>query len=97
MVINDNQLIPYYLMSCYLYYKKNEQVLTDKEFDDLCRELYEKWEQLDHPHKKLINKELLLANTGYSIIFPNIVKQSAFDWLEETKNKSKNTMEDIFE
>jgi NAD-dependent DNA ligase len=85
--MTDKQLIPYYLMSCYLYYVKNENVLNDKEFDELCQRLYEKWDLISHPHKKLIIKENLKAQTGYSIKFPTIVKVCAMEWLKEQKNK----------
>jgi hypothetical protein len=84
--MTDAQLVPYYLMSSYLYYEKNTQVLTDKEFDSVCKQLLIKWDSIKHPHKSLINKDNLQAQTGYNLKFPSIVKQSALEWKREEVN-----------
>ena len=34
-----NKLVPFYLMSCYLYYKEDIQVLKDEDFDQLAKRL----------------------------------------------------------
>lgn len=64
--------------------------MSDKEFDNVCKLLLEKWEEIDHPHKKYIKKENLVAQTGYNIEFPNIVKMSAIGW------KKPKTMSNFF-
>jgi|SaaInlStandDraft_1057018.scaffolds.fasta_scaffold68745_3 hypothetical protein len=97
MKLKDEQLVGHYLMSCFLYYQKNESVLSDKEFDDLCLRLLDKWKTIKHPHKKLIKKANLEAQTGYDLKrVPKIVQVCAFEWLEESK-KEKVSMEDLFE
>jgi hypothetical protein len=92
-------LVPYYLMSSYLYYEKNTQVLTDAEFDKVCFLLHEKWDEIDHPHKKIIEKENLLAQTGYNIEYPNIVKLTSMDWSRDEllKEEKVTDLEDLFE
>lgn len=106
-MIEDKQLVPYYLMSCHLYYEKNESVLSDKEFDDVCHRLVANWTKIKHPHKKLIKKGSIQAQTGYNNKnYPNIVKLSALQWLDESKNNPKpkepepvvdNGIDDLFE
>ena len=80
--MNTQQLVPYYLMSSYLYYKKNKQVLTDDEFDTLCKRLLDEWDSIEHMHKHLITKEDLKAGTGYAIKYTNMIIGAAERWYE---------------
>ena len=93
--ISIHRLVPIYLMSSYLYYKKGENVIrhlisqqslfiftSDGEFDMLCKRMLENWKQIKHRHKKLIKKKDLEAGTGYAIKkYPEIVMSSAERWL----------------
>lgn len=80
--ISIHRTVPIYLMSSYLYYKKGENVISDGEFDMLCKRMLENWKQIKHPHKKLIKKKDLEAGTGYAIKkYPTIVMSSAERWL----------------
>jgi len=73
-----------YLMSCYLYYELNESVLTDHEFDAICRRLYNEFENINHQHKHLLDKDSLRASTGYTLNdYPTIVKDAASRWLQK--------------
>lgn len=56
-----------YLLHCYLYYKLNNPIIYDHDFDQLCKALVEKWDSINHSYKKLISLEDLKAGTGYSI------------------------------
>jgi len=80
---NPNLALVYYLMSCYLYYYKHQNILTDDDFNKLCKYLYQNYDVINHQHKHLVTKEDLKASTGYSIKeYPIIVKVSAELWLE---------------
>ena len=80
--ISINRLVPVYLMSSYLYYKKDQSKLSDGEFDMLCKRMLDNWKQIKHPHKNLIKKKDLEAGTGYAIrMYPTIVMSSAERWL----------------
>ena len=84
---NPNMLVPYYLIHSYLYYEKDEPIITDVEYDLICKTLEEKWDQVKHRHKKLINKSSLNAGTGYYIKkYPEIVKGAA-ESLKKEMNK----------
>lgn len=80
MDLTINQKFVKYLMSCYLYYEEGRSVLSDAEFDALCKELLERWDEITHRHKALITKEDLEAGTGYAIKYPNIVIGAARHW-----------------
>tara|TARA_Y100001972_G_C7436334_1_gene224275 strand:+ start:60 stop:353 length:294 start_codon:yes stop_codon:yes gene_type:complete len=74
---NPNMLIPYYLMFSYLYYEKNISLIDDGEFDQMCKTLYDKYDELEHMHKHLVSKDDLTAGTGYGIKYTEIIKNSA--------------------
>ena len=83
---NPNMLIPYYLMFSYLYYVKHISLIEDTEFDQMCKTLLEKYDEVEHMHKPLVKKESLTAGTGYDIKYTNMIKDSAM-LLSEKWNK----------
>jgi NAD-dependent DNA ligase len=80
---NPNMLVPYYLMHSYLYYVMNEPIIEDTEYDEICRELKEKWNSVEHYHKHLIDKQSLGAGTGYDIKYNNRIAQAAMELLKK--------------
>lgn len=67
-----------YLCSSYLYYLMNFSVLTDHDYDRLCKELAAGWRTLRHQHKHVVSFADLKAGTGYSIkAYPLIVEMAA--------------------
>lgn len=82
---NPNMLIPYYLMHSYLYYVEDNPIVSDSEFDHICKMLLEKWDNVEHFHKHLINKDDLFAGTGYALEYPERVKYGAKHLLKERK------------
>lgn len=83
-----NQKFVQYLMASYLYYVENRSILSDTEFDQLCKELLDAWDQIDHRHKHLTTKEDLEAGTGYAIQYPSIVIGAARQWYYSVKPPS---------
>ena len=80
--ISIHRLVPIYLMSSYLYYRKDTSKISDGEFDMLCKGMLDNWKQIKHPHKRLIRKKDLEAGTGYAIKkYPTIVMSSAERWI----------------
>ena len=84
---NPNMLVPYYLMYSYAYYKENESLVDDTEYDQICRELIEKWDTITHWHKPLLDLESLKAGTGYDIKYPNRVVAAAIALIKENYMK----------
>ena len=86
--LDKNLLVPYYLMSSYLYYKEDKAVLRDSEFDLVCQRLLDEWDDIVHWHKELINKDDLSAGTGYAIgEYPNRVKYAALSFYSKYGRK----------
>jgi aromatic ring hydroxylase len=89
--LSPNRCVAFYMMSSYLYYEKDKQVLTDGMFDQMCKKILKTWDQIDHPHKKLIDKESLEAGTGYYIKYTNMIKGAAESWYAENQRLKKMT------
>ena len=81
--ISINRLVPIYLMSSYLYYDLNKNVLDDTQFDYVCKKLYDNFDDITHMHKHLLDKETLQAGSGYGITYTNLIMSSALAWYEE--------------
>ena len=84
-----SQLVSYYMTSSYLYYKKDKSVLTDEDFDLLCKRLLSEWKDAKHPHKRRIKKVDLEAGTGYAIKnYPTRVIGAAEYWFQEWEKEN---------
>jgi len=81
--VSLNRLVPIYLMSSYLYYECDKNVLDDTQFDYLCKKLYDNWDSVEHMHKHLIDKDNLKAGSGYGITYTNMIMSSALKCYEE--------------
>jgi NAD-dependent DNA ligase len=76
----EGALVPMYLVHSYLYYIEETPIITDTEYDRLCKKLLNSFDTLTHRHKHLVSKEALQAGTGYHISeddYPSITKHSA--------------------
>ena len=84
--VSLNRLVPIYLMSSYLYYEHDKNVLDDTQFDYLCKKLYDNWDSVEHMHKHLIDKDNLKAGSGYGITYTNMIMSSAMSWYKQETN-----------
>ena len=82
---NHNMLIPFYLMSSYAYYKEDDPILSDGEYDTVCVLLDEHWDKVDHSHKWCIDRDHLKAGTGYALEYPDRVKYATKHYRQKTK------------
>ncbi|QIG76951.1 putative NAD-dependent DNA ligase protein [Rhizobium phage RHph_Y1_11] len=62
-----NLLVPWYLMSSYLYYVRDVSILSDGYYDRICAELLRRFIFIRHFNKDLVNKGALAAGTGYNL------------------------------
>ena len=83
--LSPNRCVAFYMMSSYLYYEKDKNVITDSLFDQICKKILKNWDKIDHPHKKLIDKKSLEAGTGYYIKYTNMIKGAAESWYNESR------------
>jgi len=80
MTGNPNACIPWALMACFLYYKRDESLMSDSQFDQLMHRIFKEWKKIKHPHKKLFaeNKKTN-TTTGFDIEYPWITQGAAFN------------------
>ena len=77
---NRNLLVPWYLMTSYLYYCKDKSVVSDQTYDELCKRLLDEWDWVEHRHKHLIDRQALAAGTGFYLKerdYPLITRSAA--------------------
>jgi hypothetical protein len=76
--LRAGQLVSFFLMASYLYYRCEVSVMEDGEFDKICVRLDAEWNYIKHPHKRLIDRNGLSATTGYYIKkYPNSLAGAA--------------------
>jgi len=63
----------------------NEPIVDDMEYDEICRELKEKWDSVNHYHKHLIDKQSLGAGTGYELQYNKRIECASVTLLNKSK------------
>lgn len=77
-------LVPWYLLSCFLYYEVCRPVLSDYQFDMLARRLWDEWDEVEHFHAHLIDPNALLSGGSYLAgSYPLRTRQAAMQLLTE--------------
>ena len=71
-----------YLMCSYAYYVLDKNLITDQEFDQLGKDILDNWDAIDHPHKYLLTKDMLVAGT-YLGEYPSMVKGAVGNYIRE--------------
>ena len=69
-------LVSDYLIHSYLYYELDTSIISDEEFNHICKQLLSQL-PVTHIHAHLVDPESLKASTGFGISFPSVVKDSA--------------------
>lgn len=80
---NCNMLVPYYLMANHAYYELDNPIMSDAEYDEICQLLLERWDDIKHWHKGLLDKESLIAGTGFATKTPERVKSATLAYIEK--------------
>jgi NAD-dependent DNA ligase len=65
----------------------NEPIISDIEYDELCKELKDKWNSIEHYHKHLIDKQSLGAGTGYQLEYNKRIEHGALALLNKNNIK----------
>ncbi len=87
VALEANRLVPIYLMSSYLYYKKNLNILSDIDFDSVCLRLVQEWDDIEHVHKRLLDLDSLQAGTGYDVGYTQMIEMAATQWYDRWLEK----------
>lgn len=97
--ITNENLIQWILMCSYIYYHKNDILISDEEYNKLHNLLKKNWDVLEHRHKNLIKKESLKDDSLFylsKIDYPQIIQHSALRLLKAMK-KYKTTIDVVVE
>ena len=78
-----------YLYHSYRYYKLDDPVISDAEYDVLCALLLEHWDEIKHPSKNLITKSDFEAGTGFAIKYNPSLEWYIKDYIKGDSRKSK--------
>ena len=82
-----------YLMCSYAYYKEDDPLISDAEFDELGKWMLDHWDAIDHPHKKYLTKYDLTAGTFLGK-YPSMIPGAVASY-RETKKK-EGTLDNFF-
>ena len=79
-----------YLMCAYAYYELDKPLIEDFEFDALAKDILNNWDNVQHMHKHLLTKDMLVAGT-YLGEYPNMVKGAVGNYMKEFNNGINRT------
>ena len=79
-----------YLMCAYAYYELDKPLIEDFEFDALAKDILNNWDNVQHMHKHLLTKDMLVAGT-YLGEYPNMVKGAVGNYMKELNNGINRT------
>jgi len=83
-----SQCFSWWLVHCYLYYRYNNPIISDRDFDTLTGWVKVSWDVIDHMHKHLVTIDDLNAGSGFAIDYPLRVEGAAMMVLREIQNDS---------
>jgi NAD-dependent DNA ligase len=68
-------------------YEMDESVISDEEYDWICKELDKKWDEVEHQHKHFVDRDALSAGTGFQLRkYPARVEFAAKQLLDDCKD-----------
>lgn len=94
--ITVENIVQWILMCSYIYYVKNDSLITDQEFDSLISMLKENWDRIEHRHFYLIDKESLENGSLFQLKedqYPQITRHAALRHLKAMKKFKRNISE----
>lgn len=75
---NKNLLVPWYLMAAFMYETEDDPIISDHVWDEICVRLMNEWDDIEHFHKHLIEKDSLESGTAsYLKELPNRIINAA--------------------
>jgi len=73
-------------MASYLYYVKDISPIDDSQYDEVCKQLILKYQDIEHQHGHLITKDALHAGTAFHLRdadYPKMVQCAAYAWVDK--------------
>ena len=75
-----NGVIPWWMIASYLYYIHDISLLSDGLYDEMARDMLDRWDTLEHQHKHLITPEDLKMGSLFRLKaedYPGMTKGAA--------------------
>lgn len=70
-----DKLVTVYMVASFCYHKLNETIISDEDYDQVCRRLISEYDSITHQHKSFLDKGALRAGSGFHITnYPTIVR-----------------------
>lgn len=83
------KLVNVWAMASYAYYERDISLISDSDYDWICKTLLGNLDQIDHQHSYLLDDESLKAGTAYHIKdWPGMVIGGAEMWIEDYLRKT---------
>lgn len=60
-----NACVSWYLTSSFAYYHCDAPFISDALYDEICRDIDARWDEIVHPQQHLMQRDQLRAGTGY--------------------------------
>lgn len=69
LLMSQNMLVPWYLITSYAYYHLDQSLVSDKVYDAICKLLLDEMDQfnIEHPNMDLIDPAALRAGTAFHL------------------------------
>lgn len=83
---NLNMLVPLYLILSYAYYVEDDPLVSDAYYDNMAKQLYKEYDNVNHMHKHLIVKDALKAGSFVGT-YPNIISGAYHDFRRKYENR----------
>ena len=87
--IGLNRSVAHYIMAAYAYYVEDDPIYSDEQFDGLAKYLLKNFDNITHPHKSYLSKDMLEAGT-YIGQYPSMAI-GGLEAFREYEKKSRKT------
>lgn len=78
------------LMSAYLYYQRDQQVLTDPQYEDLVEYVVDNWWEIPDRYMPLLDPDNIgpssIKSTSFHCKYTRLVEGGAIAWLRNERN-----------
>jgi hypothetical protein len=95
VALQEGIMIKEYLIHSYLYYILNESIISDTEYDTMCRQLDANWNTHQSVWKKYVSRADLKAGTGFTLfVEPDEEGKSVPNYPQEIVEEAETRLAD---
>ena len=90
---NINLIVPWYLMSSYMYYIQFDPIISDAMYDELAVKFLKNYDTIKHRHKKLVTYGDLRAGSLLLAKYPTVIVREAIALANMTERHAEEYLE----